>query len=59
MKISGKMWLIIILKSNEKQGFSLSLENILSEKTTAGPPTFLGLRASLDVTFPSLIFGSN
>ena len=40
MKISGKMRLMIILKSNKKQGFTLSLENIFSEKTTGGPQPF-------------------
>ena len=31
-KLSGRMWLLIILKITKKQGFSFSLEDIFLEK---------------------------
>ena len=37
MKFLGKMWLTIILKVTEKQGFNLSLEDTFLEK-----PAFKG-----------------
>ena len=36
MKFSGKMCLKIILKATKNQGFTLSLEDTLFEKTTGG-----------------------
>ena len=32
LKLSGKMWLKIILKATKKQGFTVSLEDIFLEK---------------------------
>ena len=47
MKFSGKVWLMIILKFIKKQGFTLSLENTVLEKTAGGfklnPQLFQGL----------------
>ena len=47
MKISGKMWLLIILKVTKKQGFTLFLEDTSFEKPQKGgsnwPPAVLGL----------------
>ena len=36
MKISGKIWLMIILKVTKNQGFALPLEDTLYEKPQGG-----------------------
>ena len=36
MKFSAKMWLMIVLKVTEKQGFTLFLEDIFLEKPQGG-----------------------
>ena len=36
MKFSGKMWLMIILKVTQNQGFTLSLEDTFFEKPLGG-----------------------
>ena len=57
MKLSEKMWLMIILKVIKYQGFALSLKNAFLAKTQGGwggqidSPTFLGLRKTLKNTF--------
>ena len=59
MKLSGKIYLKIIIKDTKKQGFALSLEKIFFEKSQEGShivslpnPTNLGLKVSkyLDIT---------
>ena len=51
VKFSGKLWLMIILKVTQNQGFNLSVENIFFEKKTQRrvkltPAAFLGLNKS-------------
>ena len=36
MRFSGKMWLMIILKVTKNQGFTLSLEDTVFEKSEGG-----------------------
>ena len=40
MKSSGEMWLMIMLKLTEKQGFTLSLVDTFSEKSSRGGDHF-------------------
>ena len=40
IKISGKMWLVIILKVTKNQGFTLSLEDTFFEKPQVGGPNW-------------------
>ena len=66
MKVSGKMYLIIILKVTKNQGFTLRLEETIFEKLQGGwgqteqspllsprPPAVLGLSIAVEMTWSS------